>query len=202
MPKLFPGYREEIRKKIIAEAFSLFLERGFESVTMEDVAMRLKVTKPAIYRYFRNKEDLFSASVVESMMTEVRDLFTSSFASNDLITGADLYFDALFKLNRKYERIEADISVAIKRNEALHEAVHEIHSEGIRIMQHFFLEQMQQGTIHTDMNEREFSLLCAALSVGLSHLAIEGGDPAETKQVWLKAFTSLAGIRSGQNGKK
>jgi len=195
MPKLYPGYREEIRKKIIAEAFALFLENGFERVTMEDVAMRLKVTKPAIYRYFKNKEDLFSSSVVESMMNEIKDLFTSSFAANDLITGAGLYFDGLVDLTRKYEKIEGDISVVIKRNETLHEAVHGIHSEGVGIMQRFFETQIQQKTIHTDMNAREFAVLCTALSVGLTHIAIEGGNPIETKQVWLKVFTNLAGIR-------
>ena len=62
MPKLYPGYRDEIRKKIVSEAFTVFLAKGFEKTTMDDIAARLGVTKPAIYRYYKNKEELFLAS--------------------------------------------------------------------------------------------------------------------------------------------
>ena len=88
MPKLYPGYREEIRKKIVNEAFTVFLAKGFEKTTMDDIAARLGVTKPAIYRYYRNKEELFIAAGAEAMVEEFKQVFTTSFSSGDLITGA------------------------------------------------------------------------------------------------------------------
>ncbi len=77
MPKLYPGYRDEIRKKIVDEAFTVFLAKGFEKTTMDDIAARLGVTKPAIYRYYKNKEELFLASVAETMAEEFNKIFDS-----------------------------------------------------------------------------------------------------------------------------
>lgn len=39
-------------------ALTLFIEQGYHHVTMNEVAERLNVTKPALYNYFRSKEDI------------------------------------------------------------------------------------------------------------------------------------------------
>ena len=109
MPKLYPGYRDEIRKKIVSEAFEVFLVKGFEKATMDEIAARLGVTKPAIYRYYKNKEELFLASVAETMITEFEKTFANSFASGDLMTGAGLFFDELLEFDRKYAALGKDM---------------------------------------------------------------------------------------------
>jgi AcrR family transcriptional regulator len=195
MPKLYPGYRDEIRKKIIAEALTLFLKKGVDKTTMDDIAARLGVTKPAIYRYFKNKEELFLASVQETAMGEFHEFFATSFASDDLVTGAGLFFDALLSLNRKYAAIVMDI-LLITQNESLRELMLEFQLEGIRTMQQFFGEQKKRGKIHTDMDLRDLALLCGALTKALSIEVTMGMDPVEAKRVWLIGFAKLAGIRT------
>ena len=61
MPRIITEYKEEVRKKIIEAAFSLFLDKGYHGTTMDEIAERLGVTKPALYQYFPSKEDLFAA---------------------------------------------------------------------------------------------------------------------------------------------
>lgn len=145
MPKLYPGYRDEIRKKIVSEAFEVFLAKGFEKTTMDDIAARLGVTKPAIYRYYKNKEELFLASMAETMMGEFKEIFATSFAKDDLMTGAGLFFDAHLALDRKYSAIRKDIDSIISRNAALQEGVNGFHSDGIEFMRLFLRSRNGRG---------------------------------------------------------
>ncbi len=46
------------RDAVIKTAAHLFLEHGYQKTSMSLLAARLKVTKPALYYYFRNKEEL------------------------------------------------------------------------------------------------------------------------------------------------
>jgi len=52
-----------MRDKILHRATELFLTNGFKSVTMDDIAEELAISKKTIYTYFKNKTDLVKASV-------------------------------------------------------------------------------------------------------------------------------------------
>ncbi len=51
-----------IRKRLVVRAFTLFSERGFHRVSLEDVAAAENVTKGCIYGYFASKQDLILAT--------------------------------------------------------------------------------------------------------------------------------------------
>jgi AcrR family transcriptional regulator len=60
--------RSEARPgEIVQAALDLFVEKGFSSTKMDEIAKRAGVTKGTVYLYFPSKEDLFRA-VVEEMM--------------------------------------------------------------------------------------------------------------------------------------
>jgi len=46
------------RKRIVDTARRLFYEKGYERTTLDDIAERLQVTKPFIYSYYKNKNEL------------------------------------------------------------------------------------------------------------------------------------------------
>ena len=46
------------REAVLKTAAELFLEKSYGKTSMNDVAERLNITKPALYHYFRNKEDI------------------------------------------------------------------------------------------------------------------------------------------------
>jgi AcrR family transcriptional regulator len=50
--------RDEKRVAVLRTAVQLFLEQGYHRVTLNEVAERLNITKPALYNYFRSKEDI------------------------------------------------------------------------------------------------------------------------------------------------
>jgi len=65
-----PGNKWQRRKdarpcELLAAALALFVERGYAATRLQDIAARAGVTKGTIYRYFRNKDELFNAVVRE-----------------------------------------------------------------------------------------------------------------------------------------
>ena len=49
---------EKTRTRILASALSLFAKKGYDHVTFNDIAARLKMTKGAVYWHFDSKEAL------------------------------------------------------------------------------------------------------------------------------------------------
>jgi AcrR family transcriptional regulator len=51
--------RDAKKDAVLCAAVRLFLEEGYHRATLNEVAKRLKITKPALYNYFRSKEEIF-----------------------------------------------------------------------------------------------------------------------------------------------
>ncbi|MGL5113521.1 MAG: TetR/AcrR family transcriptional regulator [Flavobacterium sp.] len=51
-----------MKEKIIEKASELFLKLGFKSITMDDIASEMCISKKTIYKYFSNKEMLIEES--------------------------------------------------------------------------------------------------------------------------------------------
>jgi AcrR family transcriptional regulator len=53
----------EVKEKILQEAFRLFCRRGIKSVSMDDIALQLGMSKKTLYRWFENKDELVQAVI-------------------------------------------------------------------------------------------------------------------------------------------
>ena len=51
--------KQQTRQSIAHAARRLFLERGFEAVTVDEVAREADVSRKTVFNYFPTKEDLF-----------------------------------------------------------------------------------------------------------------------------------------------
>ncbi len=67
MPKVSVEYEQQQRDRIIQGAAQVFAEKGFRQTTIDDIARHLKLSKGAIYIYFKSKDELFF-SVCESFI--------------------------------------------------------------------------------------------------------------------------------------
>lgn len=56
---------EDRKKEIIAVALELFLESGYETITMSDIAKKSEITKGLCYHYFPSKEALYNDALTE-----------------------------------------------------------------------------------------------------------------------------------------
>lgn len=67
----------DLQGRILGCARDLYLEKGLRGVSMRLVAERLGVSATAIYRHYRNKEDLIHKVVEEAVKVFANYLFTS-----------------------------------------------------------------------------------------------------------------------------
>ena len=65
------------REAVLKTAAELFIEKSYGRASMNDVAERLKITKPALYHYFQNKEQILlecyrlGTSLIEDTLNEI-----------------------------------------------------------------------------------------------------------------------------------
>ena len=52
--------RDEKREAVLRMAVRMFLDDGYHRTSLSDVAARLNITKPALYNYFRSKDDILA----------------------------------------------------------------------------------------------------------------------------------------------
>lgn len=62
-----PPTIENARARILVHAAGLFAEKGYEATSLNDLAECLGLTKPAVYNYFRSKQDLYDAVILETL---------------------------------------------------------------------------------------------------------------------------------------
>jgi len=101
--KLSRREREKLRQRqeILAAALKLFSEKGYHNVSMHEIAEKAGFAIGTLYKFFRNKEDLY-----KSLITEQADRFHE--ALTNAIEEAD---DVIGKL-RNYVRAKREVFAA------------------------------------------------------------------------------------------
>ena len=147
------------RAKAVAAATRLFAERGYRGVTLRSLAKELGVSPMTPYRYFENKEELFSM-----VRTEAFRRFAD--AQRDAVAGITAPKDALRMLGRAY------VSFAIDEPDAYH------------IM--FELLQAPAGTYPELEAEqaRSFSYLHEAVQASVDAGLLEGDSLRRAHYLW------------------
>ena len=73
--------RDLVESQIVAEATRLFAERGFSGTSLKDIADATGLTRPAIYHYVRNKDELLAklvAELAQGPVVALREINTAS----------------------------------------------------------------------------------------------------------------------------
>ncbi len=110
-----------MKDKIMSKASDLFLKLGFKSVTMDDIAGEMCISKKTIYKYFCNKEILIEEStamvhaeihsIIEQIVSknhnaieenfEIRKMFKEMFKSADT--------SPIYQMKKHYPEIYAKV---------------------------------------------------------------------------------------------
>ena len=76
-------YKEESRREILDAARDLFVNEGYEKFSMHKLAEKTAYSRPTIYLYFKNKDDLFFALCEEVAGRLFADLTNIRTAQSD-----------------------------------------------------------------------------------------------------------------------
>lgn len=62
--------KDPVRDEILNEARELFKRFGFKKTTMEDIARQIGKSKSSLYYYYKTKEEIFEAVVLQDLMAQ------------------------------------------------------------------------------------------------------------------------------------
>lgn len=88
------------QRKILNSAFKLFSERGFDGVSIRDIAADAGLTNPALYRHYRSKEALGLALYRKSYNAVLEAVTGRVEPSMSGMQMLDAYVDACVDLHR------------------------------------------------------------------------------------------------------
>lgn len=66
--------RELVENEIFERAMALFAERGFAGTSLQDIADAMGMTRPALYYYVKNKDEILSKLVVQITESPAKQL--------------------------------------------------------------------------------------------------------------------------------
>jgi AcrR family transcriptional regulator len=106
---------QERREQLLSVGRKLFAEKGFESVTVEEIAAKAGVSKPVVYEHFGGKEGLY-AVVVDRETNALLDAVTNSLtegSARQLVEQAGLaFFDYIESNSQGFRILVRDSPVA------------------------------------------------------------------------------------------
>jgi len=166
MPKVVPQYTDDAKRRIVHAAMEAMAERGYDNVTVDDVARKIGVTKGAVYWYFRSKTMLLQ-EVLVTIEGELYKIATDpSFNRPDTRELAQ-EFDRMYFLEQNRKDILYELGLLESPADSIPavtaESVHELVSaleKGIEMEQ-------KRGTFSSPADPKTLALILGVLCSGL-----------------------------------
>jgi AcrR family transcriptional regulator len=104
--------RQQTRERLTRAAMALFLERGFEATTLDDIAAAADISRRSFFHYFASKEDVVFAWQEESTAALIAAVAARP-ADESMLTAAE---NAITAMVRQLEPSEAIAMARLKRD--------------------------------------------------------------------------------------
>lgn len=101
------------KQKILETATKLFMQEGYGRVSMDQVTRETGVSKATVYAHFKNKSELFIASL--GYYQELHQIKTPVFKSKHVNSSDDLYQDVKDYSQQAYDYYNTDAIVNMYR---------------------------------------------------------------------------------------
>lgn len=86
------------KEKILEKALILFAERGYENVSVEEIAAEVGIKAPSIYKHYKSKQDIFDAIIDKMKNNDVYKNITDTISSNNKFNDAGVFTGDLTQL--------------------------------------------------------------------------------------------------------
>ena len=76
----------DTKKKILEVSLALFAQKGFDGVSVREIAKEVGVRESALYKHYKNKEDILD-KIIEEMISNIRNEYELRHVPETLIEG-------------------------------------------------------------------------------------------------------------------
>ncbi|MCX6509134.1 MAG: TetR/AcrR family transcriptional regulator [Actinobacteria bacterium] len=170
-----PSLREPItRDSILDNASALLAEKGLTGFRLKDLAKRLNVTIPNLYRYFQDREAIIRATYVRAQGRDAAFLCAVLNATADSITAdsnftetISSFWPALLQQAAQEQRVVRFRAVATiydgEFSQEIPGSINEVHLATTR----FFRQAQVHGLIDSSLNPEALSLCIRSMVLGM-----------------------------------
>ena len=151
-----PVFRPELRERIIETAVEAFTIHGIKSITMDDIANSLGISKRTLYEVFSDKETLLEECILRGQKeADEFDKEVLATAENVLEVLLKCYLRSIEKFHATNKKFFEDIKKYPKAYELLRSRSDQDSEETIQ----FFKDGVKQGIFRADVNFAIVNLL-------------------------------------------
>ena len=186
-----------MKEKIINRAKEMFLKLGFKSITMDDIACDMCISKKTIYKYFSNKELLIEEST-QLVHKEVRETIDTIVAKN---------FNAIeenFQIRRMFKEMfkSAESSPIYQLKKHYPEIYEKVLSMQISVCEECFrdniIKGINEGLYRKDLDIENYVKFYYTLIFSINENTMLEKDAQELEvkalEYHIRAMATLAGI--------
>jgi AcrR family transcriptional regulator len=187
MPKVSLEYKELVRTRILESAHRVFSEKGYREATMDEIAEGVGLSKPALYRYYPSKEELFR---------EIFKLFNqaTSKALRESFKGGRLDGETFFALIDKWgwtPNLFLSAASEAPRNPKLKKILAEGYKTGVDLVGTFIEELKNRGILKKEANPRQIAMGAIAIHDGLLIWEVAGMNRQETRKAFVDIIQTM-----------
>jgi AcrR family transcriptional regulator len=196
MPKVTLEYKELVRTRILESAHRVFSEKGYREATMDEIAEGVDLSKPALYRYYQSKEELFR---------EIFRLFNQATAKalRESFKGGRLEGETFFALIDKLgwtPNLFLSAASEAPRNPKLKKILAEGYKTGVGLVGTFIEELKNRGILKNEANSRQIAMGAIAIHDGLLIWEVAGMNRQETRKAFVDIIqTMFSGLLAHTN---
>ncbi|MCR4687100.1 MAG: TetR/AcrR family transcriptional regulator [Lachnospiraceae bacterium] len=81
----------DTKQRILDEALTLFSEKGYANVFVADIAARVGIKAPSLYKHYKNKQAIFDAIIEEMNRRFVQEAGALQISGTDASVDAEIY---------------------------------------------------------------------------------------------------------------
>jgi AcrR family transcriptional regulator len=175
--------KEEVRNSILNAAIKTFREKDYNKASMNTIAQEAGISVGNIYRYFKNKEELFDV-IVKDLAEKVMSIMDKCKNGETIDEVFDVLKDCIDEFVTLYAENEDIFIILIKASDEV-KTKYNVESSMINYLANNLNAIAKNFCKHKDMTEDDMINLCTtlalALAKGVNFIILSDGDVKEMK---------------------
>ncbi len=157
----FDKIPEAKRKRILDAATTEFADYGFENTSIQQIAKKAEISVGSVYKYFENKEELFSMVVKEGLSSLEELLLTHSASDEDVIVKAEKVLKELLKFSKRHPQlIKLYCAVTTGNNTEFSQMLAQrVESISAKVYTEVIKSAQKSGDVRNDIDPQFFAFL-------------------------------------------
>ena len=193
--ELIEKEREQRRIYILDSAEKLFFAKGFDTVTMSEIADDVGLNKATLYVYFENKDHLLFAIVLRKMhelIDRYKECFDQDIPGREKSRQLGRTFFVFAQENADYYRMVGAVSPERFRDtdSPLPKRINELLERQLGMLRDALAEGIEDGTVRDDLPPLEMAVYLSILSSSIASLHPHWANVLENAGINHERFVS------------